>query len=162
MIEVMILAALAALLAFVVVDDLRNFRIRNDAVLALALLYLASTFLSGHSREALAHAAFAAVMTAGVLVFYAKGVMGGGDVKLLGVAFLWLGIEKAFVFCLLLLGFSLAYAALAKLGALPRKLVSARARIPFAPCICAAWIVAAVPWVVVMRAIASAGNAPLG
>ncbi len=144
MIEGMILAALAALLAFVVQDDLRSYRIQNNAVLALMVLYLASVALTGNYREASAHAAFAAFITVILLVFYQKGAMGGGDVKLLAVAFLWLGLENAFVFSLFLLGFTLGYAALSKLGLLPRKLVASRPKIPFAPCIAAAWLLAAI------------------
>lgn len=140
MVEVMILAVLAAVLAFVVQDDLRNYRIRNEAVLALLVLFLASVALAGTTREALAHAAFAAAITAILLVSYQMGAMGGGDVKLLAVAFLWLGLEHSFVFSLLLLGFTLGYAALGKLGILPRKLVASRPKIPFAPCIAAAWL----------------------
>lgn len=153
MIEVMILTLLAALLAYVVQDDLRNFRIQNKAVLALLALFLVTMALTGSAREASAHAAFAAVVGALLLVFYAKGAMGGGDVKLLAVAFLWLGLEDTFIFSLLLLGFTLAYAALAKLGILPRKLVASRQKIPFAPCIAAAWLVAAILSLTAARSI---------
>jgi prepilin peptidase CpaA len=162
MIEAVILAAVAALLTFVVVDDLRNLRIRNEAVVALALLFLFDTVLTGHYREGLAHAAFAAVMTSLILVFYAKGVMGGGDVKLLGVAFLWLGTEHSFVFSLLLLVFTLAYALLGKLGALPRQMVAARAKIPFGPSIGAAWLLTAAPWEITANMIARARNGMIG
>ncbi len=153
MIEVMILTLLAALLAYVVQDDLRNFRIRNEAVLALMLLLLVSVALTGTYRETLVHAAFAAVITAVLLVFYAKGAMGGGDVKLLAVAFLWLGLDRSFVFSLLLLGFTLAYAPLARLGILPQKLVASRQKIPFAPCIAAAWILTEILSVAAARSI---------
>lgn len=162
MIETVILAALAAILSFVVVDDFRNLRIRNEAVAALALLFVASTGLTGHFREALAHAAFALVMSGLILVFYAKGVMGGGDVKLLAVAFLWLGPEHAFAFSLFLLGFTLAYALLAKLGTLPRQVVATRSKIPFGPCIAAAWLVAALPWDLASALIVTAGPGPVG
>jgi prepilin peptidase CpaA len=150
MIEALILVALAAILIFVILDDLRNYRIRNEAVAALAVLFLLRTALRGRYQEAMSHAAFAAVMFVVLLLMYvlmnARGRMGGGDVKLLGAAFLWLGIEHAFVFSLFLIAFTLAYALLAKLGGVPRKMVAARTTIPFGPCISAAWLVTLIPW----------------
>jgi prepilin peptidase CpaA len=146
MIEALILVALAAILTFVIFDDLRNLRIRNEAVAALAVLFLLRTALQGHYQEALSHAAFAAVMLAVLLLMYARGPVGGGDVKLLAVAFLWLGIESSFVFSLFLIAFTISYALLAKLGVAPKQVVSARTKIPFGPCIGAAWLVTAIPW----------------
>jgi Flp pilus assembly protein protease CpaA len=150
MIEALILVALAAILIFVIRDDLRNYRIRNEAVAALAVLFLLRTALRGRYQEALSHAAFAAVMFAVLLLMYAlmdaKSRMGGGDAKLLGAAFLWLGIENAFVFSLFLIAFTFAYALLAKLGGVPRKIVAARTKIPFGPCIGAAWLATLIPW----------------
>ena len=57
MIEAVILVALAAILIFVIVDDLRNFRIRNEAVAALAALFVLQTVLRGQYHEAALHAA---------------------------------------------------------------------------------------------------------
>lgn len=144
--EMLIRIALAAILIFVMVDDLRNFRVRNEAVAALAVLFLLRAALSGRYAEALSHASFAAVMFAVFVLIYIRGLLGGGDVKLLGAAFLWLGIEHAFVFSLFLIAFTLAYALLAKLGGVPRKMVAARTTIPFGPCIGAAWLVTLIPW----------------
>jgi prepilin peptidase CpaA len=150
MIEALILVALAVILTFVILDDLRNYRIRNEAVAALAVLFLLRTALRGGYQEALSHAAFAAVMFAVLLLMYvlmnASGRMGGGDVKLLGAAFLWLGMENAFVFSLFLIAFTLAYALLANLGGVPRQMVAARTNIPFGPCISAAWLITVIPW----------------
>jgi len=150
MIEALIHFALAAILIFVIIDDLRNYRIQNEAVAALAVLFLLRTALRGCYQEALAHAAFAAVMFAVLLLMYvlmnARGRMGGGDVKLLGAAFLWLGIENSFVFLLFLIAFTLAYALLAKFGSVPRQMITARTKIPFGPCIGAAWLITVIPW----------------
>lgn len=148
--EMLVRIALATILIFVIVDDLRNFRVRNEAVAALAVLFLLRAALSGRYAEALSHAGFAAVMFAVLLLMYvlinARGRMGGGDVKLLGAAFLWLGIENAFVFSLFLIAFTLAYVLLAKLGGVPRQMEAARTKIPFGPCIGAAWLVTLIPW----------------
>jgi prepilin peptidase CpaA len=145
-IESLILVVLVVVLAYVVLDDFRNLRIRNEVVLGLALLFLLKVALAGDYRLGLSHAAFALVMTALVLAFYAKGAMGGGDVKLLGVAFLWLGAENSFAFSLALLAVTLAYLLLARLGALPKHEVAKRTKIPFGPCIAAAWLLTALPW----------------
>jgi prepilin peptidase CpaA len=144
--EMLIRIALAAILIFVIVDDLRNFRVRNEAVAALAVLFLLRAALNGRYAEALSHASFAAVMFAVFVLIYIRGLLGGGDVKLLGVAFLWLGTENSFVFSLFLLAFTILYALLAKLGAVPKRMVLARAKIPFGPCIGAAWLVTLIPW----------------
>lgn len=125
-------------------DDLRNFRIRNEAVAALVGLFLLRAALRGQYQEAFSHAVFAAVMFAVFLFMYARGLLGGGDVKLLGAAFLWLGIETAFVFSLFLLAFTILYALLAKLGAVPKRRMAARTKIPFGPCIGAAWLVTSI------------------
>jgi prepilin peptidase CpaA len=125
----------------VIFDDLRNLRIRNEAVAALTVLFLLRAAVGGQYQEALRHAVFAAVMFAVFLLMYARGLLGGGDVKLLGAAFLWLGIEHSFVFLLFLLAFTILYALLAKLGAVPKRMVAARTKIPFGPCIGGAWLV---------------------
>jgi Flp pilus assembly protein protease CpaA len=67
-----------------------------------------------------------AVLLLMYVLMNARGRMGGGDVKLLGAAFLWLGIENAFAFSPFLIAFTLAYALLAKLGGVPRQMVAAR------------------------------------
>ncbi|MCI0600624.1 MAG: prepilin peptidase [Beijerinckiaceae bacterium] len=141
MTELLIRIALAAILIFVILDDLRNYRIRNEAVAALILLFLLRAILMGQFAEALSHAVFAAVMFAVLLLAYSRGFLGGGDVKLLGAAFLWLGMENSFLFSIFLLAFTILYVLLAKLGTVPKRMVSARTKIPFGPCIGGAWLV---------------------
>ncbi|MCI0466160.1 MAG: prepilin peptidase [Beijerinckiaceae bacterium] len=121
-------------------DDLRNYRIRNEAVAALVVLYLLKIILLGQFAEASYHAIFAALMFLGLLAAYARGLLGGGDVKLLGAAFLWLGLDSSLLFSLFLIAFTLMYAALAKLGAVPKRMVAEKTKIPFGPCIGSAWI----------------------
>ena len=68
--------------------------------------------------------------------------MGGGDVKMLTVAFLWIGIDCAILFALLLLVFSSLHTLAVKLGWLGTHGLNeeARTRIPFAPSLAAALI----------------------
>jgi prepilin peptidase CpaA len=112
----------------------------------LTVLFLLRAALGGRYAEALSHAGFAAVMFAVFVFIYIRGLLGGGDVKLLGVAFLWLGTETSFLFSLFFLAFTILYALLAKLGAVPKRMVLAQAKIPFGPCIGAAWLVTLIPW----------------
>jgi len=140
MIELPIHIALAAILVYVILDDFRNLRIRNEAVAALIVLYVLKEAIGGRYGEAVSHAAFAAVLFVLLLLFYARNLLGGGDVKLLVAAFLWLGIENSFLFSLLLLTFSVLYWLLAMLGAVSKRKVTARTRIPFGPSIAAAWL----------------------
>jgi prepilin peptidase CpaA len=72
--------------------------------------------------------------------FYSYRLMGGGDVKLLSVAFLWVGIGCALPFALLLLLFASIHSIAAKVGWANTQRVENddRERIPFAPSIAAA------------------------
>jgi Flp pilus assembly protein protease CpaA len=68
-------------------------------------------------------------------------MMGGGDVKMLAVAFLWVGIECALVFAILLAVFIVIHLIVVKLGWAKVQELGGRKRIPFAPSIAAALIV---------------------
>jgi prepilin signal peptidase PulO-like enzyme (type II secretory pathway) len=67
--------------------------------------------------------------------------MGGGDVKMLAVTFLWTGIQCALVFAILLTIFIVVHLGIVKLGWAKVQEVRGRKRIPFAPSIAAALIV---------------------
>jgi prepilin peptidase CpaA len=87
------LAGFAGLMLIAAVEDLRRLMIPNTLVLALCTLWplqLASApdiSLLGSAGAALCAAA---VFAAGALLF-SRGLMGGGDVKLLTAATLWAG-----------------------------------------------------------------------
>jgi prepilin peptidase CpaA len=87
------LAGFAGLMLAAAVEDLRRLVIPNSVVLALCTLWplqLASAphiSLSASAGDALCAAA---VFAAGALLF-SRGLMGGGDVKLLTAATLWAG-----------------------------------------------------------------------
>lgn len=133
-------ALLFALLAFISFDDLRHYRIRNEAILALLLIFGAFCLLGGGLPVLVSHGAFALLMSIVMLGAYARGIIGGGDAKLLMAAFLWIGPEPSVLFALALLGFAVLYAVGTKLGLLPFRLVEGRTKVPFGPCIAAAWI----------------------
>ena len=75
------------------VEDLRRLVIPNPVVLGLGVLWplqLASGAVVSLPAAAVAIFYAAAVFAAGALLFW-RGLMGGGDVKLLAVATLWAG-----------------------------------------------------------------------
>jgi prepilin peptidase CpaA len=66
---------------------------------------------------------------------------GGGDVKILAVAFLWTGLSGALPFAILLALFASAHGLAAKLGWVKSQITAAgRRRIAFAPSVAAALI----------------------
>ena len=121
--------------------DLREYKIRNGLVLGLASLFVAYAFVAGQWSDLRWDLIFATVMFLALLVFYSLGWLGGGDVKFLAVAFLWVGLSGAVIFSILLAFFSSVHALAAKLGWVESELTDgARRRIPFAPSIAAAMI----------------------
>jgi prepilin peptidase CpaA len=136
-----ILTLTAGVLCYAALIDLKSFTIPNSLVIALVLLFFAYAWQSGRSASILSHVAFCLTLSLVMLVFYARGWAGGGDVKIIGAAFLWVGLECALAFAILLFFFSTAYAVVARLGWLPmRKDERSRMRIPFAPSVAAAMI----------------------
>ena len=136
-----VLVATATTLFYAALTDLREFKIRNDLVLVLACLYGIYAYLSGQWITAHWHLALAIVMFFVMMVFYAQNWLGGGDVKILTVAFLWTGIRYALPFALMLMVFAIVHIVLAeKLKWASVRRTEGRARIPFAPSVAAALV----------------------
>src|SRR3954468_24065729 len=93
-----VLVITAAVLFYVALTDFKQFTIRNDLILVLTGLFVVHALLSG--RWAIAHwnLLLAALMFALMLYFYAQKLMGGGDVKILTVGFLWIAFGCALPF----------------------------------------------------------------
>ncbi len=132
-----VLVITAGVLFYAAWTDLREFKIRNELIIVLAALLVIHAILSG--RWAILHwnLLIAFVMFLIMLVFYARNAMGGGDLKLLTVAFLWVGLDSALPFTALLLVFALINALVAKYGWVV--MLDGR-RIAFGPAIAAALI----------------------
>ena len=136
-----VLLITATTLFYVAMTDLREFKIRNSLVIALACLYGIYAFSSGQWVTAHWNVAFAFVMFIVMLFFYLRNWLGGGDVKILTVAFLWVGIRYAMPFTLMLMVFAVIHIVLAKkLKWAAVRHTEGRARIPFAPSIAASII----------------------
>jgi prepilin peptidase CpaA len=135
--------ALGTALIFVILDDLKNFRIRNEAVIFMAVLFLADAITRGQYHDTLAHLSFGGIMFLLIIAIYALGMMGGGDAKLLAVAFLWLGVGAATIFSALLLILTLVYWLGAYARVFPKQIVAGRMKIPYGPAIASAWLLTA-------------------
>jgi Flp pilus assembly protein protease CpaA len=75
-----------------------------------------------------------------MLYLYAQNWMGGGDLKILTVSFLWVGFGCAFPFAVLLAIFSAVNVVAAKFGWAEVQQVGDKKRIPLAPSVAAALI----------------------
>jgi prepilin peptidase CpaA len=136
-----VLVAASALLLVAAWTDLREYKIRNEIVLTLVGMFVLYALLVGQWSALKWDLAFAAFMFGLLLTFYASGWMGGGDVKILGVAFLWTGLSGALPFAVLLALFAAVHVLAAKLGwANSQVTESGTRRIPFAPAVAAALI----------------------
>ena len=84
-------AGFAGLMLAAALEDLRRFVIPNQLIIGLCLLYPLRLLTGvGFAAGAGAVACAAAVFLVGAVLF-ARGLVGGGDVKLLAVATLWVG-----------------------------------------------------------------------
>jgi prepilin peptidase CpaA len=137
-----VLALTAAILLYAALTDLKHYRIRNEVIAVLGGLFVLHAFLSGRWPGIPWNVALALLMFVVMLYFYAQDLMGGGDIKLLTVAFLWVGIDCALPFAILLSLFAAIHAGAGKLGWAEVKQVGEdkRQRIAFAPAVAAALI----------------------
>ena len=140
MISLWILVLTAATLFWVALTDLREFKVRNELVVILACLYVVYALFSGAWVSMQWNFAFALLMLAGGVYAYSLQHIGGGDLKLLTVAFLWTGPWLAAPFVVLLLLFTGIYYVAARLGFASARRTSAGLRIPLAPSLAGALI----------------------
>ena len=130
--------ATLAVLLYVGYTDLRTFKIRNDAVLLLFVLYVFLALISRSWLDVLFDVGFAAVMFAVLLWFYANKLIGGGDVKFMAVVCLWVGGHCALLFSAFLLFFIGVHLGAARMGWVQSKSMAGRRAIPYAPSVAGA------------------------
>jgi len=133
--------ATVAVLFLVGLTDFRSFKIRNDVVVLLFVLYIMFAVVARSRPEIISNFILAALMFVVLLWFYTYGVVGGGDVKFMTVVSLWIGIHCALIFSLLLLTFIALHTLAAKFGWVATKLMHGRNAIPYAPSVAAALII---------------------
>ncbi len=135
-----VLIVTGAMLFYVALTDLKHYKIRNEVILVLAALFFLHALLSGRWTALPRNLGFAALLFLGMLYFYAKKLMGGGDLKLLTVAFLWVGPFCVLPFALFLLLFAGIHILAVKLKLLEAQIENGQTRLAFAPSIAAALI----------------------
>jgi prepilin peptidase CpaA len=135
-----IIAAATCVLFYVAYTDLQNYKIKNEMVMLLALLYLTYVFVTGTWSEVLSHLGAAVAIFAVLLFCYGYGWLGGGDVKLLTVAFFWVGAHCAFMFVGAMLTITLIHTGLVYCGVVGAQTIKGRARIAYAPAIAGALV----------------------
>ncbi|HEY4797514.1 MAG TPA: prepilin peptidase, partial [Bacteroidia bacterium] len=116
-----VLLLTGGLLFYMALTDLKHFKIRNEFVLVLAALFFLHAFVSGRWVIIQWNFGFALLLSLIMFYFYLKNMMGGGDLKLLTVALLWVGPFCALPFALFLLLFVCIHIVAVKL-----KLIEAR------------------------------------
>ena len=137
--------AAAAVLFYVGFTDFRTFKIRNDVILLLLVLYVIfvpiAVYGLGRSwLEILSNVILAAFMFAVLLWFFANRVIGGGDVKFVPVVCLWVGTRSALPFSVLLVLFVGLHWVAARMGWAQTKSMAGRHAIPYATSVAAALI----------------------
>lgn len=150
------LAGFAVLMIAAAVEDYRRLVIPNRLVLALVALWLPyAAGLRGTAPGAVFHSLLCAVLAfAGGALLFARGLVGGGDVKLFAGAVLWAGAGEMGRLAMLtaLVGGALALLYLsplsARLGAAGRAggaLPAGRRPVPYGVAIAAAALGATIP-----------------
>ena len=137
-----VLVVTVAVLLYAAFIDLKHYKISNELILLLVGLFVLHAFLSDRWINAAWNLGLAAGVFLFLIYFYSRRWIGGGDIKILPVAFLWTGIDCAFLFVLLLLAFVCLHTAAARFGWMKSQQYDddSRQRIPFAPSIAAALI----------------------
>lgn len=113
------IAAMLFLVAmlFVTISDLRSRRIPNWVVLTLVAVYAPLAWTAGYQPLDMAlNLGVALLVFCGGLFLFAKGWIGGGDVKLAAATVLWLGMSLAVPYLLLTAVFGAAFTLAALIG----------------------------------------------
>src|SRR5579862_2982065 len=91
-------AVFVALLAIAAISDMWNRRIPNVIPLLLAVAFPIALAVIGLPRDWPFHLLGAGSVFAIGVVLFSRGFWGGGDVKLIGAAALWYGLDRLPVF----------------------------------------------------------------
>jgi Flp pilus assembly protein protease CpaA len=133
-------ASLVAVLFYAAVTDLRIFKIPNNVVLLLLVLYVLFAIVARTASDIILNCILSTVTFAVLLWFYSKGAVGAGDVKFVTVACLWVGLHCAVLFSLLLLVLIGLHVFAAWMGWAATKPMAGRLAIPYAPSVAGALI----------------------
>jgi prepilin peptidase CpaA len=132
--------AAALVLVYAGITDFRIFKIRNYVVLLLLILYVPFALVARSWFDIALNVVFALIVFAGLLWFFARGSIGGGDVKLMAVACLWAGVHCVLPFAIFLLLLIMVHVAAVRFGWAKTKTIAGRNAISYAPSIAGALI----------------------
>ena len=135
-----VLVITAGVLFYAALTDLKHYTIHNELILVLVGLFVLHAVVSGRWVEIHWNIGFAFAMFALMLLAYARNMMGGGDLKILTVAFLWVGLHCALPFAIMLFVFGTLHALAAWLRWVDAQRSDGRTRIAFAPSVSGALI----------------------
>lgn len=135
-----ILIITAGTLYYAALSDFKEYKIPNGSILLLIGLFLVHAFVSGRWPSIHFNLGLAAIIFIFCIFFYSQDLMGGGDVKILSVAFLWVGIDCALPLAVLIMLFSALHVGVVKLGWKVARPFEGRMRIPLAPSVTAALV----------------------
>jgi len=93
-----VLTLFVALLCWAAIEDFKRYRIPNFVSLGLLALYPAYVFLSATPVDWVLSIALGFVVLAVGFIFFATGVMGAGDVKLMSTTSIWAGLTGYMLF----------------------------------------------------------------
>jgi Flp pilus assembly protein protease CpaA len=133
-------AITVALLGYIGFTDFRTLKVHNWSIAALLVLYVLYAVIARSTYEIVFDVVLAGIIFGALLWFYQKGVVGGGDVKFLPVVCLWVGVNCALLFSVLLLLFVSLHLAVTKLGWAPTRSLNGGRAIAYAPAISGALI----------------------
>ncbi len=100
--HVLIAIPYTAALVYGLHSDIRNFTLPNAVSLALAALFFLHCWLFATSPEIGGHLLTGGCALLAGFAIYAAGVMGAGDVKLIGALMLWAGPRDASAFLMIM------------------------------------------------------------
>jgi prepilin peptidase CpaA len=135
-----VLILTAAVLFYAALTDLKHFKIHNELILVLTGLFFLHALLSNRWAALPWNLGFAAMLFLIMLVPYSMKMMGGGDLKLVTVALLWVGPFCALPFALFLLLFAATHAVAVRFKLVEGKAVGRRQSVAFAPSVSAALV----------------------
>ena len=128
-------------LIFLSIEDIAYFKIRNEGILFIIVLIIVKYITCGLPNDYFAHFIYSLLVFGFIVAVYAMGFFGGGDAKLLPLAFLWLDTDAWFSFYVSLTIITIIYIMLYYLNVIPLIRKSSSRKIPYGPCIALAWII---------------------
>jgi Flp pilus assembly protein protease CpaA len=120
--------------------DLKTLKIQNSNIIILFALFAAHACVLRSGLEITLNVLLASVVFAASIFFYARKLIGGGDVKLLCVICLWVETRFALLFSIALLTFVGMHLSALKIGWIHNNSSGTPRTIPFGPALAAAAI----------------------